>query len=39
METFFLLFGVFSFSWYITKFLFWLEEPPKRRKPQKEAYK
>ena len=27
METFFLYFGVVSFSWYLTKFIFWLDEP------------
>ena len=37
MENFFLLFGIFSFSCYITKFLFWLDEPPKHKKSQEEA--
>ena len=27
MENFFLLFGVFMFSVYLTKFLFWMDEP------------
>jgi hypothetical protein len=33
METFFLYFGVASFSWYLTKFLFWLDEPNNHKKP------
>ena len=27
MNTFFLLFGVFTFSWYLTKFIFWIDTP------------
>ena len=31
MNTFFLFFGVASFSWYVCKFLFWLEEPVNKK--------
>ena len=31
MENFFLLFGVFTFSWYLTKFIFWMDTPGKQQ--------
>ena len=27
MENFFILFGVASFSWYLCKFIFWIDNP------------